>query len=438
MQIEELAKGILAKFEKSRIVFWYDPDRNFSHEILALGAEGVLEGIEIVNMLEESVLQTKKRIELDQPEQKFLLYFPSEEPEAERDWLLDVRLYNDQFYADHSSMLLTDLGIPKMALRGHIRKRKDFFNNKQRFVGLHKWVTENEDEQSLDRKMAAVLVKADSAGLPDILLSLLKEYALSLGNGDDATPLFAQLQKYGVEETLWALLKEEFAYDAKEPSIADFTLQLFCTELWSQIDGGDRDALLNNVLKTASGRATAQAFMVSWRRNSAFVRHYEEIEAFLSQALDIRSISAGFMPIQVLECETFKEVENNIIRGLVNLLLDTGKVLDRVRIDTIISRRLASHWCHGNSQHGKEYKAIYEAIRAAEELMYLRHQHVDGFHYDSAKAMYTAYVDELYKFDQAYRKFNAHERSVKSKGAGILHALDQEVENLYSNWYCMR
>ena len=51
------------------------------------------------------------------------------------------------------------------------------------------------------------------------------------------------------------------------------------------------------------------------------------------------------------------------------------------------------------------------------------------------KALYDAYVTEIYAFDQAYRLFNEHVFSVQSKGADILRQLDDEVEHLYTNWY---
>ncbi len=107
------------------------------------------------------------------------------------------------------------------------------------------------------------------------------------------------------------------------------------------------------------------------------------------------------------------------------------KRLDRVQFDTVLSRRLASHWTLSR----KEYFAIYEAIRNAEELMHLRNRYVDGFHFDNAKAMYGAYTTDIYRFDQAYRLFNEHVHSVLSKGADILRQLDDEVESIYTNWY---
>lgn len=473
MQISDLVQGVAAKLEQSRIVFWYDPEQSFTEELEHLAntssieKEGFAKEIDdksadktprvlpndltIFNMGNESVLAVKKRIEVDEREAKFLIYFPSAEPEPDRDWLLDVRLYSEQFFADHSSMLLSELGIPKMALRNHIRKRQAFFANKQRIAGLKKWVTENEDELSLDRKMMAVVVKADSASLSDILLGLLRAYSTALdapaagaegvyedenfGQPDVFKQVWSQLSKFDLETSLWAYLSEGFGYTVEEPTFLDFVLKLFCTEFWSQIEGVERDWLINNVLKSASGRATAMAFMVSWRDSRSFAAYYESISKVLSQQLEISTRAGQYHPVELIECETFEAVEQAIIRGLVRDLLDSSKALDRVQFDTVLSRRLASHWTHPNSKNGKEYFAIYEAIHNAEELMHLRNRYVDGFHFDNAKAMYDAYTTDIYRFDQAYRLFNEHVHSVLSKGADILRQLDDEVESIYTNWY---
>ena len=39
-------------------------------------------------------LEAKIRLEREEPEGKFLLYSPAEEPDYEDDWLLDIRLYS--------------------------------------------------------------------------------------------------------------------------------------------------------------------------------------------------------------------------------------------------------------------------------------------------------------------------------------------------------
>jgi uncharacterized protein (TIGR02687 family) len=430
MDITQLQQGIEAKFaigsaKECRLLFWYDPEQSFQEALSSL----VIPDVTVLNMVGRSIFETKKRIELDEPEGRFLLYFPYSEPDPDKDWFLDIRLYSEQFYADASSMLLNELGIQKMSLRAHIRNRQDFFANKQRITALKRFITENEDERSLDRKMLAVVVKADSASVPDILLSLLKDYAVGLKT--EELPLIEAVTKFNLADALWLNLAEEFGYEAKEPSLPDFALKLFCTELWSQIDAADRDWLLNNVLKTSSGRATALAFMASWRDSRSTAQYHDTISQLLGQKLEVADKCAHYQPNQLVECGSFEVVEQAIIRGLVRDLLDSAKSLDRSLFETILSRRLVGHWCLSR----KEYTAIYEAMRNAELLLHLRQRFVDGFHYESSKVMYDAYVADLYQFDQAYRLFNEHVQALVNIGAEILRQLDEAVESLYTNWY---
>ncbi len=427
MQIEQLQKGLTAKFKQSRLVFWYDPEQSFKDLI----AELTLESVVILDMTDVSVFETKKRLELDEPEQAFLLYFPFAEPEADRDWLLDIRLYSEQFFADVSSILLNELGIPHMALRGYIRERQTFFASKQRTERLKRLITENEQEASLDRKMMAVLSKADVSTLTDILLPLMRAYAESLVSGVEQIDLMQQFDKFQLTEALWRELATEYGYESAKPSLADFILTLFCTDLWSQIETAERDWLLNNVLKTRSGQATALAFMASWRNDRRFAEDYNAIAASLSRSLEVNTQCQHYQASQLVECKTFEAIEQVIIRALTADILDTSQRLDRVQFERIISARLLSHWCVVRP----EYAALYQALRHAEQLFFLRESHVDGFHYSSVKEMYQAYEKDLYVFDQSYRLFNEHVATVLSKGSDILRQLDEEVEKLYSQWY---
>lgn len=344
MDSTQLQQGIAAKFgsgtgQGCRLLFWYDPEQSFKDAIAELN----LPDVTVLDMAGLSIFETKKRIELDEPQTRFLLYFPYAEPTPDNDWFLDVRLYSEQFFADASSMLLTELGINQMALRGHIRKRQAFFANKQRVSALKRLVTENEDETSLDRKLLAVVVKADSAALTDSVLSLLKDYALSLDADSGDSVLIESLAKFELTEALWQCLAETFSYDAQVPSLADFVLKLFCTELWSQIEGGDRDWLLNNVLKTPSGRATAVAFMAGWRDSRSYAEYHDNLSGLLAQKLEIAQKCAKYLPQQLADCMGFEAVEQAVIRGLVSDLTGNAKGVDRAQFESLLSRRLLGH-----------------------------------------------------------------------------------------------
>ncbi|MBW1680769.1 MAG: hypothetical protein JRJ83_04855 [Deltaproteobacteria bacterium] len=49
-------------------------------------------------------------MEREDPERRYLVYAPSEEPDYESDWLLDIRLYSRSFRADRASIFLDQLG----------------------------------------------------------------------------------------------------------------------------------------------------------------------------------------------------------------------------------------------------------------------------------------------------------------------------------------
>ncbi len=429
MNLDQLTQGILAKFTQHRIVFWHDPEQSFQSDLPNL----VLDGITVLDMQGCSLFETKKRIELDEPESRFLLYFPTTEPAPDNDWLLDMRLYSEPFFADASSMLLHELGISSMTLRSRIRERQGFFTKKHT-AALQRLVTDNEDELSLDRKMMVVLLKADSAELTDILLSLLKDYALALAadTDTDKLPGITLLQKQGLLESLWVLLQAEFSYTSEAPSLPDFTLKLFCTELWSQTDSLDRDWLLQNVLKTAAGRSTALALLVNWRDSLSYAGYYQTIAGVLERQLEISHRLHDCTPEHLAACKTFEAIEQIIIRGLVSALLEADKALDRAYFESMLSERRSGYWCRVKNAY---YAHIYAALQQAERLFGLRQAHPDGFHYASARDMFIAYAQELFGFDQAYRQCKYAVRQVANQRGEILRRLDEAVEKLYTHWY---
>ena len=88
MNINQLKQGLEQAFytERHRIVFWYDLEQSFSEEVKSFK----LHDVQILNMAEESSVAIKLKLELQDKQGKYLLYFPSAEPETEKDWLLDI------------------------------------------------------------------------------------------------------------------------------------------------------------------------------------------------------------------------------------------------------------------------------------------------------------------------------------------------------------
>ncbi|EAN2738982.1 BREX-1 system phosphatase PglZ type A [Salmonella enterica] len=427
MQNQEFIAGLKAKFAEHRIVFWHDPDKRFLEELDNLE----LENVTLLDMTDQSQLAVKKRIEIDEPEQQFLLWFPHDAPPKEFDWLLDIRLYSTEFHADFAAITLNTLGIPQLGLREHIQRRKAFFSTK-RLSALKGLVTEQENEASLDKKMVAVIAGVKTAKTEEILFSLITQYVNQQKDDDsDLENTLAMLKRHDLEGVLWDILNQEMGYQAEHPTLENLILKLFCTDLSAQADPQKREWLEKNVLATPSGRASALAFMVTWRADRRYKEAYDYCAQQMQDALRPEDQYRLSSPYDLHECETTLSIEQTIIHALVTQLLEESTTLDREAFKKLLSERQSKYWC----QTRQEYCAIYDALRQAERLLNLRNRHIDGFHYQDSATFWKAYCEELFRVDQAYRLFNEYALLVHSKGAMILKSLDDYIEALYSNWY---
>ncbi|HAV0536581.1 TPA: BREX-1 system phosphatase PglZ type A [Salmonella enterica subsp. enterica] len=427
MQNQEFIAGLKPKFAEHRIVFWHDPDKRFLEELDNLE----LENVTLLDMTDQSQLAVKKRIEIDEPEQQFLLWFPHDAPPKEFDWLLDIRLYSTEFHADFAAITLNTLGIPQLGLREHIQRRKAFFSTK-RLSALKGLVTEQENEASLDKKMVAVIAGVKTAKTEEILFSLITQYVNQQKDDDsDLENTLAMLKRHDLEGVLWDILNQEMGYQAEHPTLENLILKLFCTDLSAQADPQKREWLEKNVLATPSGRASALAFMVTWRADRRYKEAYDYCAQQMQDALRPEDQYRLSSPYDLHECETTLSIEQTIIHALVTQLLEESTTLDREAFKKLLSERQSKYWC----QTRQEYCAIYDALRQAERLLNLRNRHIDGFHYQDSATFWKAYCEELFRFDQAYRLFNEYALLVHSKGAMILKSLDDYIEALYSNWY---
>ncbi|EJN7610914.1 BREX-1 system phosphatase PglZ type A [Salmonella enterica] len=417
MQNQEFIAGLKAKFAEHRIVFWHDPDKRFLEELDNLE----LENVTLLDMTDQSQLAVKKRIEIDEPEQQFLLWFPHDAPPKEFDWLLDIRLYSTEFHADFAAITLNTLGIPQLGLREHIQRRKAFFSTK-RLSALKGLVTEQENEASLDKKMVAVIAGVKTAKTEEILFSLITQYVNQQKDDDsDLENTLAMLKRHDLEGVLWDILNQEMGYQAEHPTLENLILKLFCTDLSAQADPQKREWLEKNVL----------AFMVTWRADRRYKEAYDYCAQQMQDALRPEDQYRLSSPYDLHECETTLSIEQTIIHALVTQLLEESTTLDREAFKKLLSERQSKYWC----QTRQEYCAIYDALRQAERLLNLRNRHIDGFHYQDSATFWKAYCEELFRFDQAYRLFNEYALLVHSKGAMILKSLDDYIEALYSNWY---
>lgn len=473
MNLEQIKKGILAKFEKCRLVFWQDEDIEFQEQLPKIKSALDSSGVEVIELDDNSHFSIKQRIEILAPNEQFLLYSNKPVNEPARDWLYDTRLYSQQFYADSSSMILNELGM-RMEFRQDIGRYKKFFGNQQRYNKLKKLLPDNADKKTLELAMIAVLIKVETVSFIAVLHQLINQYSdgIEVHNKSTIDDSIGELDKFDLTNVFWQLAIEEFGYigsglwleDEALPSIKDLIIKLLVTDCYhglqssgviitkSQYANSLSAHLLPIMLESelaeklpksiqsllgnsAAKRASVVNFVSSWRESRTLSRSYNIVANDVAQELEIKQKLAEFTkPSDLLNVETFVEAEQQLIK----LLATDLPAFNSIEIKDWVSIRLRGHWSCADIKVTKtNYASIYKALRAAKEFYEHKEKYIDGFVFDSARTLYKAYEQELYKFDSTYRIFCENSIQISKDGSDILKStgLVDDIEHLYVDWY---
>ncbi|NLU01329.1 MAG: BREX-1 system phosphatase PglZ type A [Pseudomonas lundensis] len=438
MDTQQLTQGLRQALftENHRIVFWYDPEQSFVSELEQLD----LPDVQVLNMQGKSTFGTKLKLELEDTEGKYLLYFPCAEPDANDDWLLDIKLYSRSFYADKVSLIFNELCLQQQSLREHLTSRERFFKSATRIAALKRLIQPTDNEHALDLAMAAVVLGASGSDIMTLLCTLADDSAHDDLGLEQNPSAIDELYKFGLMPALLQALRDEVGYPAsieeisgeKPFSFGYFLIRLLATGFCESI--GDVPVWASSIaIPSANARATSSALLSRWRDSSRFYKAYDEISGWVGEALNIAQ-RIGEIPLESLaNVATFEAVERQIIVDLTRAIPEADP-RNLGLFSKIISERLDNYWAtrHKDDETRRKYRLLYTALSAAIGLFTQRHHHVAGFHFASTEALYKAYESELYRFDTTYRHYFAASQRAHVE---LLKKLDEAVEQCYAYWY---
>lgn len=440
MDVAQIAAELRRIFNEPqvRVVFWNDPEREFGEVV----SDVPLDGVALVKIDEVASLQLKIRIERDDPSGRYLLYSAAEEPAFENDWLLDMRLYGRAFRADRASILLTELGLTRQQLRTHIALRRKFFDNKDRVRKLKVLITPEDSELDLDRKMLAVVAKAEQPDLFNIVRTLFHSMTDSEQEFDvDALPpAWELIERFELEAPFWSMVQAQFGYTEETPNLRNLLIRLLVSDFVSQLPGEPPTAVQHLVLPR-SGAANAMVCLGQWRDSSSKGLSYNALATQVASIVQLPSLLEGIDFEQLRIVTTFPEVEKAVARGLLERVTSTEETIDPEEVRAIAKQRQAGHWVTSSSvlePLRRSRSAVYEAIVAGAEFFALRNQYRAGFDFGDAAAMYRAYESELFRFDQLYRRFCYFADVAGPQTSDLLKTLRERVEAAYCNWYLVQ
>ena len=439
MDVTQITAALSRVFhdEHVRIVFWNDPGGEFVGALPNI----VLDGVEVLNLDEVGALEAKVRIELEDPAGRYLLYSAAEEPDYENDWLLDMRLYGRSFRADRASIVLRELGLAQQHLRQHLANRRKFFDSRERLHKLKSLVSPEDSELDLDRKMLAVVAKADQPELFDIVRTLF--HAIAKGDAPDLDtnpPSWALIEKFELDEPFWAMVKSVFGYGDDGPTLKNLLIRLLVSDYAHHL-AKELPAALRHLQLPRSGTANAVVCLAQWRDSSSKSSSYNVLADEVGALLHIQDHLHGCEVEALLEVMTFLDVEKSIVRGLLDRVTSTPESIDPEAVGGIAVRRQAGHWVSSGSlpeAQRNARRAVYEALAVAVQFLDLRNTHEPGFDFPDMAAMYRGYETGLFRFDQLYRRFCENADVAAAQGWDMLKPLREEIEACYCHGYLDR
>jgi len=433
MDLNKIKEKLTELFKAHRIVFWNDANADFEAEL----AECLSQGITILRPDKAGQLKVKVLIEIENPQDKFLVYSASPEPTEQDDWLLDIRLYGYQFRADTASMLVEELGLQHHQLRGHISKRLKFFASKQRLARLKTIILSDDLEKDIDRKILAVLVKAENDRFFDIIHALFASFPFD--DGLDAVPeAFIAIQKMDLEEVFWGFAREVCGYQAEKPTLRHLVTCLFISDLYLSLGERLNQGVRQFTLPSGFVRDAAVC-MSEWRDSVKMTEAYDRLAGMVADAVGLERYLTD-IPIDILkDTVTFFAAEKLCASSMKAYIIEHESTIDKDFVVSFCRHRQALHWANkrlGSDTVPREaFYSVYEALIAAAEFMAKKINYPQGFVYASAKDIFEAYTRELYIFDRYYRIFYEHADFADAKGWDIIKDLKSRMEDIYNNWF---
>lgn len=435
MGTQHIGDALSQQFDREgrRIVFWHDPEREFE-EVLA---ELALDGVALLRLDEQPALAVKVRLEQEDPTGRYLLYAPFDPPAPDQDWLLDMRLYGASFSADRASMLLSDLGLTQQSLRQHLAERSKFLASRERLERLKKLVSPTDSAIDIDRKIVAVLAKADQPEFFNVLISLFD--AIPGGDPDALPPAWDEMEKYGVQPAFWELAASQFGYQEEAPSLKNLLIRLLVSD-FAHACRGELPGGLKHLRLSRQGTANAVVCLAQWRDSSTRGPSYEALSAAVAEAVKLEHHLGALEIEDLVEVKTFLLVEKAIASRLRDRVLETAGVIKPEAIRDIASRRQDGYWASPGlpdttSAPRRALHAVYEALQAAADLLALRNEHAGALNHPDAKGLFAAYTGTLYRFDQLYRHFCEAADYAESRDWDILKSLRKRIESAYGNGF---
>jgi len=387
-------------FHQHRLVFWYDPDKQWYSAFEGFAQEGINK-----IKVEGNEFGTKVAIHKNlTPHAQYLLYFPSPRPADSENWLLDLLLQAHEYKADRASLALQEAGLT-YDLHYLVEEHIEFFKAPKRIETFKLMLKGECDPVFLRLKMMAVMAGTD----PDIDL-LLHCFIKKALNQSVFDPVEECFDSANLLEPFWSAVGLAFGYVSEQPSVRDFVTTLFRSS--NPLDSG------------ITLDSHARVFIQNWKESQINVSSYRSWAEILEADLHIASQLDTLQDIKPIEsADTFPAFDKFIINWICQAFV---KEVSASNLLTSIKLRRSSVWYE---QDRDGYDALEQAIILRELIASAE------LSIDSPESGVSRYIATWHKIDMTYRSYCFHNR--KYKHVAVMEKVTELVEKIYLNKYLL-
>ena len=424
MKIEQTLKerfaAPLADNYKRRIIFWQDPEGEFSD----FADELCLDSVKILKLNGRNNFAAKMLLSETDTESNYLVYNPISYSDIRDDWLLDVELYSEEFRADLVSVRMQELKIPEtVPLRRAIKSYSKFFENKERAAKLAALKSNYTNAGQLHIDILAVLTGTSVNTASGVIRAVLMN-----GLDMESNEALADIRKFGSETVLWELISRYTGYFCREnPSLLALASYILLTTLSITM----KPSCLHGLEKFISEphQQLCYSLVNEWIHSDDENELYE-IARTVEEEQHLEERFNALDAEDLMNSECFPCIDECILRKYMSEISD-----DVIKADDIaaaVEKRRTLKWY-------KRVRYYYDGLLQVALMQRFYQENIGGFHIAEYTKLWKEYTGNYCKMDHFYRQFHAaFGKSLKESSTALddlYKNVADYVEKLYKNWY---
>lgn len=425
MELESIIKQLnqklaepLPEFYARRIVVWNDEDQSFIDKL----EDFELENAKLLVLSEKNNFEVKRILSHDDLISNYVLYNPFN-TDMEDDWLLDIKLFSDEFRADQLSMWMQEMNIISTpALRKSIKMYQGFLNAISRRKLVSQFGDEIDKPSKLHLAILASICKVRALNPKDIIKAVMAD-GYDLKNG-----LKMSLLQYNASDTFWALVNKATGYDGiKQGNIDDLDIHIILSAMHKTMDEKVLSGLDNRYSPMHDGFCYEMIY--EWLHSDK-KEDLIDVLRNVERSLKLVDRFNQFEIDELVDTEILPCIDEVILNKLMQQIIQHTISADQIM--AICEKRRTMVWYKDNENY---YKGLYQAAM----MQKFYNKYIAGFHNTEAYKMWKLYTEEYYLMDTYYREFHvAFDKTLKASNPYLddnFKSVADEMEKLYKNWY---